>query len=430
MSTVPFLTQIDSRAAVRGSRDPLSLVPIWAAFGRRVVGNLTTASTSLRGFTTVLLGYYCADRVLEKGGDESPLNVFMRLEQLASYSRTFENPKDTDYRGSERVRKRLEDSSRVTLCADPQYQILGDQKTYGLWGLYSVASRTSGLLLPDRPSLTPEATEFVERQYVQKLTRAGLRGADALLSAVAPKRKDLDLEKSSRALAHVVAKIHAERPNAEERAVYQRYLVDGGDEQNTDGRQKNFAALLDLVDSEQFEMPDLVRVIRTAERQHQDDLVQRLVSIQRLELLIVAAANLFRFLLRCDGRPFDAVERDIRLSWKGGLKTMKSGLPELVQNDILKVVDAPEAAAYLGQFGRTSASGDWRAAVECLVEFNAFVMKRRGGAPWVRLETGRVKVDYREEGADLASPEDLEHPWANTYFINSLFGIKRELAVR
>src|SRR5689334_13322892 len=114
VTTRPFLTQIDTRAAIRGSRDPLSLVPIWASFGRRVVGNLTTASTSLRGFTTVLLGYYLADRVQEKAPDETPLNVFLRVEQLVAYCRTFVNSKDTDYRGSERVKKRLEDSRRVT----------------------------------------------------------------------------------------------------------------------------------------------------------------------------------------------------------------------------------------------------------------------------------------------------------------------------
>lgn len=39
MLSTPFLTDIDSRAAVKGSRDPLSLVPVWASFGRLVVGN-------------------------------------------------------------------------------------------------------------------------------------------------------------------------------------------------------------------------------------------------------------------------------------------------------------------------------------------------------------------------------------------------------
>ena len=67
-----FLTDIDPRAAVKGSRDPLGLVPVWQRFGRSVVGNLTTATGSFRGFTTLLLGLHFADEVLKAGGhDES-----------------------------------------------------------------------------------------------------------------------------------------------------------------------------------------------------------------------------------------------------------------------------------------------------------------------------------------------------------------------
>jgi hypothetical protein len=53
----PFLTDIDPQAAVKGSRDPLSLQTIWARLGRHVVGKLTTVSTSVRDFTTLVLGY-------------------------------------------------------------------------------------------------------------------------------------------------------------------------------------------------------------------------------------------------------------------------------------------------------------------------------------------------------------------------------------
>ena len=42
-----FLTAADTeRLNIRGSRDPLGLVPIWGDFGRKVVENLTTASNS------------------------------------------------------------------------------------------------------------------------------------------------------------------------------------------------------------------------------------------------------------------------------------------------------------------------------------------------------------------------------------------------
>ena len=52
----PFLTLEDPNAKIKGSRDPLAVQPIWAAFGWHVVTNLTTQSTSVRGFTTLLLG--------------------------------------------------------------------------------------------------------------------------------------------------------------------------------------------------------------------------------------------------------------------------------------------------------------------------------------------------------------------------------------
>ena len=76
MLTQPFLTDLDSRAAVKGSRDPLGVQAIWTRLGRHVVGNLTTVSTSLRDFTTLLLGYHFAERVAEEGGTEGDLATF------------------------------------------------------------------------------------------------------------------------------------------------------------------------------------------------------------------------------------------------------------------------------------------------------------------------------------------------------------------
>jgi hypothetical protein len=428
LESVPFLTEIDSRAAVRGSRDPLSLVPIWSAFGRRVVGNLTTASSSLRGFTTLLLGYYCADRVLEKSSSESALNVFLRVEQLVSYSRMLNKTGDISIRGSERVTKRLEDSHRVTLSADPRHQTLSDQKSYGLWGLYTVAARSSGFVLPDRPSLTPEATDFVEREYIHRLRRAGLGGANALVDAVAPTHKELDFDRSHRDLAHSLAQMHAAIVTSSEREFYHRSLVNGGAEQSTNGRQSELADLLAIVKTDDFGMADLRRVIQLAEKRQHEELASRLQSIQRLEWVIGAAANLFNFLLRCDRRTMADVVRDIRHSWKAGLKTTGAEVSDAVQSDVERVTQAHDAAAYLAAFGRHAAGGDWESTVNGLLAFNAFVMQQRGGAPWVRLENGILRVDYREEGADLADPAELEQVWQSTYFINTLHGVQRSLA--
>lgn len=67
MLTTPFLTKLDSRAAIKGSRDPLGVQQIWTRLGRQVVGNLTTVSNSVPDFTVLLLGYYFVERVTNNG---------------------------------------------------------------------------------------------------------------------------------------------------------------------------------------------------------------------------------------------------------------------------------------------------------------------------------------------------------------------------
>jgi hypothetical protein len=135
-----FLTAVDTeRLDIRGSRDPLGLVPIWGAFGRKVVENLTTASNSARGFTTLLLGLYFAERVSEGESDrhEIRLATFLKFEQLAGFARYIRN-EDTAFRGITQVKRRWEDGNgrRITIGATQKLQILSNQKTYGLWGLF------------------------------------------------------------------------------------------------------------------------------------------------------------------------------------------------------------------------------------------------------------------------------------------------------
>ena len=107
-----------------------------------MVGNLTTVSTSVRDFTTTILGYYFAERVANEESADGDLAAFLRSEQLASYARGGINY-DWDFRGTERAKKYFNEGRKVRLGTDSAALILSDQKTYGLWGLYSVPSRSS-----------------------------------------------------------------------------------------------------------------------------------------------------------------------------------------------------------------------------------------------------------------------------------------------
>ena len=153
---MPFLTLEDPNARITGSRDPLGVQPLWSAFGRHVVTNLTTVSTSVRGFTTLLLGRYFAADLVDRGmaNREDALDIFLRMEQICAYAQYVGEGVDDNICGIERVKRFVdEQKGRVAIQTDRSWRILSDQKTYGLWGLYSVPARRSGLI-PEGGSVT------------------------------------------------------------------------------------------------------------------------------------------------------------------------------------------------------------------------------------------------------------------------------------
>ena len=173
---VPFLTLEDPNAKIKGSRDPLGVQPLWVAFGRHVVTNLTTQSTSVRGFTILLLGRYFAADLADRGmaTKEDALDIFLRMEQVGAYVRHAAHGDEEGIRGIERVKRFLDEyRGRVPIQADQRGMILADQKVYGLWGLYSVPARTSSLI-PDGPLGVKETA----RRLIEEVL--GLPNGDAI----------------------------------------------------------------------------------------------------------------------------------------------------------------------------------------------------------------------------------------------------------
>ena len=172
-----FLTLEDPRARVKGSRDPLGVQPVWTAFGRHIVANLTTVTDSLRGFTVLLLGRYLGERLLREGkiSEEDVVDVFLQTEQVCGYVRCLGLGGDAGSEGRilgiERVRRRIsEGGSTIKIGTTPDATILSDQKTYGLWGLFSVSARVSKLLREGPVGVTCKAREFIKCQYLPHLS--------------------------------------------------------------------------------------------------------------------------------------------------------------------------------------------------------------------------------------------------------------------
>ena len=427
--TTPFLTLEDPNAKIKGSRDPLAAQPIWAAFGRYVVTNLTTQSTSVRGFTTLLLGRYFAAELVDKGmaNREDALDVFLRMEQVSAYVRHVAHGVEGEIRGIERVRKTVEESrGRVPIHADRRGWILSDQKVYGLWGLYSVSARTSGLLPEGALDVTEETRAFLERNYIHRLD-----GAERPLLRLLAKGGTLDTRTKDPVFC-ALADMLTPAFNTDEVDFYGRRLRDG---QEVHGaapeRQGRFRTLLEAETDLDALLgrPELLSLVKAAARVD-EGLADRLERIAHLEAFLAPADALFQHILARHGQPVEDVATVISSHWGPRVphldRTAFAGLiPEVLARSNAAITRAMEGCHdALG-------SGDYAGAIRSLVEWNSAVMESRGAAPWVRLgERRRLDVRYRGIEPRLPDRGELPELWRNSYFIDALKLVTRQLRPR
>ncbi|MGE0552573.1 MAG: hypothetical protein AB7R55_04000 [Gemmatimonadales bacterium] len=419
---VPFLTDLDSRAAVKGSRDPLGIQPIWTRFGRTVIGNLTTVSTSVRDFTVTMLGYWFAERVAEEEGPGTELATFLKWEQLAAYARASIND-DFRFRGTERVRRRLDESNRVTLSDSPTHQILSNQKIYGLWGLYTVPARSSALLEGDPPRLTPPAREFVERHYLPMLAAGAGKNARRIYDLLRQPTARVDLRGRDGSPVGAVAEVLDLALRGGEGRFYETHLVDGGPLDDTAGRQQQLAQLLrDTLDDLDFiwSPPRVGHLAKTAARQgvEWEPLAHRLSRIRQCETVLAPASAVFEYLLGLDGQPTGTTTKRLSSEWGNGVRSIDAAAFEELRAEI-GLDDGPTGDRWVG-IAAALARGEYSDLLDLLLEQNASVMSARGGAPWVERRAGRLYVRFRDEQGMLPERAELPTLWRFPYFLDSL----------
>ncbi|MGO9708530.1 MAG: hypothetical protein ACLQBL_06695 [Polyangiaceae bacterium] len=429
MLTVPFLTKLDPRGAIKGSRDPLGVQSIWTRFGRHVVGNLTTVSTSVRDFTTLLLGYYFAEQVASDDPG-SELGTFLKWEQLAAYARAAVN-NDFAFRGTERVQKALSEGARVSISDDQASQILANQKIYGLWGLYSVPGRSSGLLDGDPTRLTSAARELVEGFYIPHLDeQGGARVTKRLVEILRQRSTRIEPTGADRRILEAVAHVLRPRLLTRERDVFRLHLLFGGPDDRTLGRQTQLASLLaETVKDASFAWSP--RALADLERRSLslgDDghsLAACLHRIRACEAVIAPSAALFIHLLGMDGKSItDAVNR-LRKEW--GARVALVPIAEIRELEGELSGGDPVAGRRWIQIAEATSTGDYRTLVTSLVEQNRAIMEARGSASWVEVRDDRFHVRFHEERGDLPQRDDLATMWRHSYFLDALRSVTGQI---
>ena len=422
----PFLTLEDPNAKIKGSRDPLAAQPIWAAFGRHVVTNLTTQSTSVRGFTTLLLGRYFAAELVDKGmaSREDALDVFLRMEQISAYVRHVAHKAEGEIRGIERVRKTVEEKrGRVPIQADRRGWILSDQKVYGLWGLYSVSARTSGLIPEGALDVTDDTRAFLKRNYIDQLD-----GAAQPLRRLLAKGGTLDTRGKDRVFS-ALSDMLTPAFNGDEVEFYGRRLRDGCDVLGSaPERQGRFRTLLETQTDldELVGRAELLSLVKTAAKAD-DELAGRLERIAHLEALLAPAEALFQHILARHGQAMEDVAAAISKHWGPRAPNLNRTAFAGLMPEIRAKSNTPIARA-MDTCHDALGTGDYAAAIRSLLDWNKAVMETRGAAPWVRLGDRR-RLDVRYRGVEPRLPERDELPelWRNSYFIDALKLVTRQL---
>ena len=422
-----FITREDPNAILKGSRDPLGLVPIRTALGRHVISNLNTQSNSARGFTTLILGRYLAQYLIENGDAESEatLDIFLRFEQLSAYARHIGHGVDGEIRGIDRVRANSKQPKKIPIRTDREGKLLTDQKLYGLWGLFSVPARTSQLIDDQSVGVTESTREFIESNYIPTLNPI-MKPLSELLT------RDGYLNTSKSDAFSALRSIFSTDYTGLEQLFYNEYLCDAPNAHpNPVRHQKLFNQLLreyverdDSLGRESFEL------LKAQASSRDGALARRLDQILRIEAILSVSSAVFSHLLSCDRAELTKVAAYLSNKWGKSLPNIDT----LKNNDLLDEIEAvytesEDVKEYFDQCQKSLADGQYSDFIEALVRWNLYISARRGGSPWLVFGSDRrLEVRYRGLDTILPSADDLALLWHNGYFVTSLHSITHQLA--
>lgn len=439
-----FLTLNDPRDAPKGSRDPLGLQLVWTRLGRRIVGNLTTVTNSVADFQLLILGCGFAGEIADQTA-QSVVDVFLKWEQIAAYARLA--TKQGGFRGIGRASQKFHDASAdVPIGAGGDAQLLANQKTYGIWGLYSVAARSSGLI-DAQGGLTPAGVSVYAQLRVQ-LGSATLARIISLLKTADSLHKKKD-EKNVLEPVGTLLNLRAPDRTVPEplRTTLRNHLAysiaDTGEAgERASSCQRLFAEALADEKNWKLGATALMRIADAVQRKDVilgAELALHLRTIVAVEAVIARAAALFDLALGADKSTL--ADFAGRIVDKG-----PSGEAAPLGPIDLAALDTPDIASvwYVGETEGEDGRRRWPAiaaalrdtryeqALTLLIAQNASVMRARGGGAWIEIKDGTtLDVRFGDTGDAVASSgddADLAAHWRHAYFIDALRDVAQQLS--
>lgn len=419
-----FLTALAPDERVQGSRDPLGLLPIWSRMGRRLVGNVTTVSGDLRGWTTLLVMVgLVRDRVDAGLLDEADVEPLFRAEQLVAYSRVLLAPAGgaTEVRGLNEVKKHLREHEQtkapIRLGRQSGRRILNAQEAAGVWGQISSPAGASGLLDRGRRALLPPAAALWRDTFAPTLAPAAKR-----LTELVRDERGFEPTRGDAELARALAGQHDRRLLPAEVPLYLEHVLYGG--RGPTAPQGAFVELWRRQEDVHVRLaPDLPSTAALAQRARAADLPRvagALDDIVAAERLLGPMERLFAWVQSRHRRTVDEVVAECAAIWPEPLGFAAMATDTVLAGPVAEVYPGPEVPRALAAVRAALVAGDWRAAVLGVIELNGTTMRRRKGAPWIELRDGKLDVRLGDEQASLPTLDVVGRELLHSYYLDPL----------
>lgn len=421
MSNATFFTALAPDERIQGSRDPLGLLPIWARLGRRIIGNITTVSGDLRGWTSllVMVGLF-RDRIDTGLFDPARPEPMFRAEQMIAYSRVMYGSA-AEVRGLNQIRRHLRehDNGRqgIPLGEQPERRILNAQRAAGVWGQISFPAASSRLLDRSRFQLLGDASTLWSRVIAPRLSPHSRRISDILND-----KHGFEPARTDEALARVLAAIHEPTLDPEEVRLYRDQVLYGG--RRPDAPQGAFVEMwrkqTDPSPRSPVDISTVGFLARRAREAGLPEVATPLEHIVAAERLLSPMEGLFSWVQSRNRQTLTDVVSELCVAWSEPIATAAMGTDEILAPPLREVYPGTEIPRMFASIRDALVAGRWSDAILGVIDLNGVTMRRRGGAPWVQIVDGKLEVRLADEQASLPSLNALHRDLVHSYYIDPL----------
>ncbi|GJH02727.1 hypothetical protein [Paraburkholderia terrae] len=401
---LPYFTAVDpalSRSS--GGRDPLGLLPVWSAFGRRLVPNLASPVAQVTGIKAVVLIQWLADqdsmqRLLEHEGARR--RFFRLMEGLLEYWLYRQDGAAHCF-----------GSNALAAAEENFYVTATSAKTVanGLYQYYRGSCRRARLV-DDAWTVEADVARQLSKCWTQKAT-------EELIEALAGPLK------SPATRLFPGKHLNGELNNALTRVFDSNTLRDTlqnclfGDT-NQQSLARDFLALRQAGETEKLTFEGRVKRLVSPSLDHEID------CVLRCEPFLLVMQDVFDYMRGSPGKRLELIAGELsRYQTEMGKRATRF-LPLGVEQDSARMKHMQVLARLLASTESAASATNNAVLVTFLrelVAYHARCMKERGRDPMVVIEGDVVSVTVASDRnvQDATARLEKGHPWMNDYYLNT-----------